>query len=255
MADEDGPHFGIKIDFLKAHRRCPVVREDWGRQACQIKGNAAQEAQVALVAEAEGNRKVFESTGRTPKARLKPRACDLSEEVLNQTIWLNKVGTFGVGSAGYWWGRAGACTVRLTHYVAGWIHALWFLLYSDDGWIVGRGKDYEVGLMLNLFVLMMIGAPLAWHKVGGGIEIDWIGYYLDIGRFMIGISESRANWARLWCGDRAREGAGTLGELRSAWAGCSSSRDPWNTCARSLALCTPGVVQAIDPSSRDCRLC
>jgi hypothetical protein len=31
-------------------------------------------------------------------------------------VWVNCVGTFGMGSAAYWWGRLGACLVRLAHY-------------------------------------------------------------------------------------------------------------------------------------------
>ena len=42
---------------------------------------------------------------------------DLPEHVLEETIWLNTVGTFGVASAGYWWGRAGAAVFRLAYYL------------------------------------------------------------------------------------------------------------------------------------------
>ena len=44
MADERGPHFSIEYDVLMAHREVPVLREDWGRQACQVKGSAASAA-------------------------------------------------------------------------------------------------------------------------------------------------------------------------------------------------------------------
>ena len=44
--------------------------------------------------------------------------------MLNEEIWLNTVGTFGVGSAGYWWGRAGAAVMRLTHYLFGYQFAM-----------------------------------------------------------------------------------------------------------------------------------
>ena len=78
---------------------------------------------------------------------------DLPDDVLDEAIWLNTVGTFGVGSAGYWWGRAGACVVRLTHYLQGAENAIWAMLYSDDGWLVGRTERYEIGLILHLFIL------------------------------------------------------------------------------------------------------
>ena len=45
IGDEGGPHYSIHIDFRKAHRRVPTLREEWGGQACQIKGSAAATAQ------------------------------------------------------------------------------------------------------------------------------------------------------------------------------------------------------------------
>ena len=68
---------------------------------------------------------------------------------------------------------------RLLHYLLGYQHAVWSLLYSDDGWIIGRGKDFQVDLVLYLFILVVLGAPLAWHKVQGGVQSEWVGYALD----------------------------------------------------------------------------
>ena len=86
-----------------------------------MKGQAAASAQRVLRDKAEKARKVFESTGRhavlTPNSKV--RAKELPAEVLEETLWLNKVGTFGVASAGYWWGRAGAAVMRLGHYFVG----------------------------------------------------------------------------------------------------------------------------------------
>ena len=215
-AEEGGPHFSLHYDVSKAHRRVPVLRCEWGRQACQVSGSAAAAAQTLARKSADEERKSFETHGQAgsqEKARF-PQASDFPEEVLEETIWLNCVGTFGVGSAGYWWGRAGACVIRLTHYLQGHDHAIWTMLYSDDGWLVGRTKRYEVGLLLHLLILVVIGAPLAWHKLCGGVETEWVGYALDVGRFEIGISEKRAQWVIRWCNDKVRERQVRLGELR-----------------------------------------
>ena len=119
MGDEGGPHFSLNIDFSKAHRRCPTLEEEWGRQACQVKGSAAATARRSLHDRAMEYRRRFESTGvkavLTP--RRKPRLEDLPDHVLEERVWLNKVGTFGVASAGYWWGRSGARVLRLAHYL------------------------------------------------------------------------------------------------------------------------------------------
>ena len=41
IAEEPGPNFALDFDVSKAHRRCQVLRAEWGRQACQVKGSAA----------------------------------------------------------------------------------------------------------------------------------------------------------------------------------------------------------------------
>ena len=74
------------------------------------------------------------------------------------------------------------------------------MLYSDNGWLAGRGDKFEIGLLFHMFVLMIIGTPLAWHKVWGGV----------------GIRESRCNWMRGWLADKIREKAVALDELREA---------------------------------------
>ena len=110
---------------------------------------------------AEVQRKAFETTGGkavlTP--RKKPRIEDLPDSVLDEIIWLNKVGTFGFASAGYWWGRSGAAVFRLAHHLLGYEYALWALLYSDDGWLTGRGEHFEFPLVLFVFILTVINAP------------------------------------------------------------------------------------------------
>ena len=123
-------------------------------------------------------------------------------------------GAFGVSSAGYWWGRGGALLLRLLHYLTPGPFALWALLYADDGLVAGHGAQCEAALLFHLFLLEVLGTPLKWRKVRGGTEVEWIGYFLDLGRFTMGISVSRANWCVRWLRDKARERRAPLGELR-----------------------------------------
>ena len=51
--------------------------------------------------------------------------------------------------------------MRLTHYMLGTTHAIWALLYSDDGWLVGTTDRYELDLLLHLLVLIVVGTPLS----------------------------------------------------------------------------------------------
>ena len=129
-------------------------------------------------------------------------------------MYLNCVGTSGVSSADYWWGRAGGSIIRRTHYAIGYVDALYALLYSDDGKLTGRTERYERGLLLHLFILVILNLPISWHKAKGGLEVEWIGYWVDAGRFQLGISASRAAWASRWLTDKATEGRIRVGELR-----------------------------------------
>ena len=90
-------------------------------------------------------------------------------EVLEEMIWFNKVGAFGLAPAGCWLGRVGAFGSRLSHHCLGYLHMLWLILCADEELLVGRWKRYEVGLMLHFFMLLVIKAHVAWHKVCCGI--------------------------------------------------------------------------------------
>ena len=58
--------------------------------------------------------------------------------------------------------------------------------------------------------------PLSWHKLRGGIETEWIGYWLDFGRFEIGISEKRRLWVIRWLDETFERGSVQIGLMRQA---------------------------------------
>ena len=119
---------------------------------------------------------------------LGPAQVAFSEEQLNEEVWLNLVGTFGIGSAGYWWGRAGAALVRLTHYLTPRQLQMWLLLCADDGLATAGGQWFQRPLLFHLYLLMV----LEWPKVRGGLQLEWVGHWLDFARFEIGVSAKRA---------------------------------------------------------------
>ena len=203
--DEGGSHWILVFDISKAHRRIPVLPEEWGRQACQVRGSAAVTAQATRAREA---------AGRPPSRPRALRRQDFTPKELSEDVYVNKVGTFGVSSAGYWWGRAVGAVVRLTHYALGHTHALWALIYSDDGKITAGGDYQARKLLLHMLVLMVLRVPISWKKVRGGPEVEWIGYFFDLGRLEIGVTFARAVWASNWLSDKVAEGRVRLGELR-----------------------------------------
>ena len=69
---------------------------------------------------------------------------DTKEEVpgdpASQTVYVNRVGTFGLSCASYWWTRIAACGLRLTYHLLGPGFPQDFLLYADDlDEAMGRG--------------------------------------------------------------------------------------------------------------------
>ena len=207
LHSEGGTRVTVLFDVSKAHRRVPVLEEEWGRQACQVRGSAAATAQAkkAKAARTPG------SEGSRPPSLTR---ADFTPKELAEDVYINKVGTFGVSSAGYWWGRAGGALMRLGHYFVGMHDSLYALLYSDDGMLTGRTDYPDIGILSFLLVLMVVKLPLSWKKVKGGDQVEWIGYALDLARFEMGVSVSRAAWAAKWLEDKATEGSVRLGELK-----------------------------------------
>ena len=132
------------------------------------------------------------------------QACRLDEK----TIWLNTVGTYGLGSAAYWWGRVGAAVmVRLGYYIGGVGHTIEILLYADDFlWLARRMRDIKI-LGAFLFLLLALGVPFRWDKFGGGAETEWVGLYIDGWVGSIGITEKRALWLSRWMKMQITNGA------------------------------------------------
>ena len=136
------------------------------------------------------------------------QACQL----IPTTIWLNRVGTFGIGSAAYWWSRLVGGTGRLTMYLM--LQAnIWQLAFADDlEWVV-QGADLMINLTLAIFFQVLMGLPFAWHKFAGGVTLEWVGYWLDYSRFAIGISEARARWLEKWCKEVLMNGGVKTNEM------------------------------------------
>ena len=158
-----GIRFGMAFDIRRAHRQIPIREEDWGYLAC----------------------------------RLDDKPTDLATD--EDVVYVNKVGTFGVGSAAYWWSRLAAIAVRLGYKVAAQVWLLYFLLYVDDGLLAAMGTNFEYGILGTLLLLQVLGFPLAGKKFRGGTRIAWIGYEIDLAGGRLGITTERLASTLAWC--------------------------------------------------------
>jgi hypothetical protein len=158
----------LLYDVRGAHRLCPVHEDDWGLQAFSLEPLDPGE------------------TGQVDHTRL-------TEDLV---VYFNTVGTFGITSAGYFLGRVSACMHRAVSYFIGADYEFFHLLFADDGKLLSLGNNCRDALLLALFIIDLFEIPLAWHKVRGGVEAQWIGYEVDWLSFRLGVSASKVAWTR-----------------------------------------------------------
>lgn len=155
--DLPGVHFIIGADIKKAHRLVVHAKRDWGLLCCRSSNSESQK----------------------------------------DTIWVNRVGTFGLGSIAYWWSRlAGLCGRFVSRL---WLCSYaWQMIFADDLQLLAGGADKWHSLIIAILAWAMIGTPFSWKKFRGGLELDWVGYWLDVKRFEVGISQKRISWLLKW---------------------------------------------------------
>jgi hypothetical protein len=147
--------------------------------------------------------KLFAILGDASKAhrRIKVREADWGLQACrleDGKIWVNKVGTYGVASAGYYWSRlAAAVIIRLLYYLLGW-GGQDALIFADDLLVLAGRVEEIVDVGSLIFLWVSLGVPFKWKKFRGGDEVDWIGYWISFSGFRLGISSSRARWIREW---------------------------------------------------------
>ena len=112
-------------------------------------------------------------------------------------VWINQVGTFGIATAAYWWGRLVAALGRIGMYLQRQEY-VWTLLFADDFKQNAHGPIKYFNLLLFLLIMSALGMPFSLKKCVGGIECDWVGYWCDYKLFQVGLSDSRCQWLCSW---------------------------------------------------------
>ena len=159
----DGTH-GVLINpriIMRDQMRCPGVPEqrqvmryfkDKGTSVFALKGDVSKaHRRVAILEEDWGM-----------------QACRLDEH----RVWLNPVGTLGIGSAACWWSRLIGGVARLTLYLLREA-VIWQLTFANDlEWIV-QGPDMVIHLVPTIYSRVVMGVPSSWPKFGGGTSVKW----------------------------------------------------------------------------------
>ena len=87
---------------------------------------------------------------------------------------INKVGTFGVNCASYWWTRVAACGIRATHHLLARC-PIDMLLYADDLESLATARRGRIAIVLSYCYLTALGYPFKWSKTRGGYRVEWLG--------------------------------------------------------------------------------
>ena len=162
----------------------------------------------------------------------------------------------GVSSAAYWWGRLAAAVGRLVYQVWAKNYAFQLLFADDIRWTAG-GKDKFESIIHGLLIWIVVGAPVSWSKVRGGLKFDWLGYHCDYTCWKLGISELRAAWVKKWLGTLLEEGSMMVTRILEGLGrlGISSNALTWmKSFLAPLYACTaPAPLGAVLPLPKVCK--
>ena len=93
--------------------------------------------------------------------------CVLEDEPDN--VLINLVGTFGMGSASYWWGREFGFIARCATSVL-MDHPLRQLIFADDANWLAKGAEGMRAVAVAVFIMAALGTPISWPKMAGGFS-------------------------------------------------------------------------------------
>ena len=116
---------------------------------------------------------------------------------LSDVVWCNKVGTFGVSSAPYWWSRLFGLIGRFVSYILG-TELFYHMVYVDDLSGAFLGDRKFVNLLIWVLAFEVAGTPFGYHKFSGGLSVAFVGYQLQYDSCQVGISDRRGRWLLEW---------------------------------------------------------
>ena len=165
-------------------------------------------------------------------------------------VYINKVGTFGVNCASYWWTRIAACGIRATHHLLGRC-PIDLLLYADDLESVATTKRGRIAIVLSYCYLTAFGYPFKWSKTRGGYRVEWLGMETEYSSYRLGLTEKRATWLVTW--HKVRAGKVTAKEMAQGLGrlGFAAISLDWDRAALRLVICYSGTPGPDDDHAYD----
>ena len=144
----------------------------------KLRAPGAREKQQLLLEMMERGEAAFSVVGDISKAHRRFKHCEEEQGFLGcqideatKTVYVNKVGAFGVNCASYWWTRIAAAGLRATLQLLRKL-PLDLLLYADDLESLATTAKGRMGIVLSYLYLAAMGYPFKWAKTRGGFKVE-----------------------------------------------------------------------------------
>ena len=187
----------------------------------KIRAPGAREKKQLLLETMERGEVAFSIVGDISKAHRRFKhsedeqgflGCQLGIPGEEDIVYVNKVGTFGVNCASYWWTRIAAAGLRATYHLIGPC-PLDMLLYADDLESLATTRRGRIGIVLSYSYLSAMGYPFKWAKTRGGYRVEWLGMETEYASYKLGLTERRSRWLIEWLRGKVAAGHVTATEM------------------------------------------
>eukprot|EP00971_Amphidinium_carterae_P096628 1912502-Amphidinium_carterae.1 len=110
------------------------------------------------------------------RVRIRPQDWRFLTVRCKESWFVNKVGTFGVASMQFHWGRVAALLCRLCYHLSR--HA-WIFVYVDDYLVLHPDETASRDQIMVMVLMLVLNVPISWRKMQLGKELQWIGVHFD----------------------------------------------------------------------------
>ena len=111
--------------------------------------------------------------------------CFWYQDVLFKSKTLN----FGARASGYFWARVAGLMVRTFHRLLHVRHALF--QYVDDLLVLLEAATSPIWIGALTIACQILGIPMSWHKTDWGPAVTWIGWHINVRRWVVSITPDK----------------------------------------------------------------
>jgi len=108
--------------------------------------------------------------------------CFWYQDVLFKSLTLN----FGARASGYFWSRVAGLMVRTFHHILHVRHALF--QYVDNLLVLLEAATSPIWIGILTITCQVLGIPMSWHKTAWGPSVTWIGWNINVHRWVVSIT-------------------------------------------------------------------